>query len=287
MTLKIRLISDTHLEFDLDQSHKTRLADHDAPRPRYLVWDPGNTPADVLVLAGDIMTFEMLDTYDGHFIEWMADRCADYEMVLWIPGNHEYYGMSFLACQRALSEWSEQINAVAKAKGYKGTFYLGDRYTIIKDDVKFICATLWTDFRGGNPLVMQYIQQGMNDYQYINFDKAPLRIEQLLAEHQESRAFIEKEIDNYDGKIVVVSHHQPSYQTILDEFRGDPLNDGYASDLDHLVERVDLWMAGHMHSTQDIRIGDNPLKGRLIRNPRGYFHYRMNEDFNSDFVVDI
>jgi calcineurin-like phosphoesterase family protein len=284
--MKIRLCSDLHLEFDLELAHQTRLVDRNAPRPRYIVWDPGNTPADVLVLSGDILTFDMLDSYNGYFIDWLADRCADYELVIWIPGNHEYYSGRFIRCQARFAEWNARINEIVKTKGYKGTLLLGDRHTVVKNDVKFICTTLWTDFMRDNPLVILYMQNNLKDYKRIKYDQHLLIPPQILAEHKLSRAFIEKEIQ-YDGKVVVISHHAPSYQSIHPNFRGDNLNYGYFSDLDHLVERITLWCHGHTHSSFDYHIGDNPAKGRVVCNPRGYLNYAMNKEFNPALVVDI
>ena len=294
--MKIRILSDLHLEFDLEAAHQTRLRDHDAPRPRYLAWDPGNTPADVLVLAGDILTWDMMYGYMNkdeksgliytHFEGWFADRCEDYDLVIWVPGNHCYYDGRFVNIQKGFAEWTTKINEVAQVKGYKGKLIVGDRFTVMHNDVKFICATLWTDFMRGNPIIMNQIQNGLNDYNRINFKDHRLITPQILEEHQQSRAFIEQEL-NYDGKIVVVSHHAPSYQSVHPNFRGDVLNYAYFSDLDHLVERATLWCHGHTHSSFDYRIGEDLSKGQVVCNPRGYYPEGLNLEFDPNKVVDI
>jgi UDP-2,3-diacylglucosamine pyrophosphatase LpxH len=276
--MKVRLLDDLHLEFDWEAAHKTRLYDPNAPKPRYphMLYDPGNVPADALVLAGDITVLNLCNWAvhpgeDCNEMEgWFVDRLADYELVLHVPGNHEYYGGTFLNYQSKFAEWTQHINAIAKARGYKGIFYCGDRYTVMKDGVKFICATLWTDFHRNDPMVSMRALQMMSDYSQIKFDKKRLLPAQILQEHEESRAFIEKEIANYDGKKVVVTHHAPSAQSVHAVYKSRDLDNYlYYSDLDHLVEQVDLWCHGHTHRCFDYNIG----KGRVVCNPRGYFPY--------------
>ncbi len=65
--MKLQIASDLHIEF----GHNPELRD---------------VGANVLVLAGDIGCADM-DTVD-----WLHDLSSRYEAVLYVAGNHEFYG---------------------------------------------------------------------------------------------------------------------------------------------------------------------------------------------------
>jgi hypothetical protein len=143
------------------------------------------------------------------------------------------------------------------------------------DGVRFLGATLWTDFclhgNGTQATIAMYdAGQYMNDYKRIRLAKKgyrKLRPADTQGWHFRQRSWLQERLaEPFDGKTVVVSHMAPSGHSIEEQYKGDTLSPAYASNLDHLVEQVDLWVHGHVHSSLDYRIG----AGRVVCNPLGY-----------------
>ena len=71
--MTLQYCSDLHLEF---------------PQNRKFISKHAIKPiGDVLLLAGDIVPFVVMDEYDD-FFDYLSDN---FEKVYWVPGNHEYY----------------------------------------------------------------------------------------------------------------------------------------------------------------------------------------------------
>jgi DNA repair exonuclease SbcCD nuclease subunit len=104
--------------------------------------------------------------------------------------------------------------------------------------------------------------------------------------HERSREYLEAELDKpFDGKTVVVTHHAPSINGIEQPELPVDLDAAYASNLDHLVAKADLWIHGHVH-----RAGEYTGKfgGRVTENARGYNDSGLGSvpGFKWDLVVD-
>jgi Icc-related predicted phosphoesterase len=89
--------------------------------------------------------------------------------------------------------------------------------------------------------------------------------------HADSLRYISDQLSRAsDRRVVMVSHHAPSFRSIDPRYRAQrEMNGGYASDLSNLIldnPKIKLWIHGHTHSPHDYMIGDT----RVLCNPRGY-----------------
>lgn len=248
--MKIRVLSDLHLE-------------HGAIALR-----PGDE--DVVVLAGDIHVGDK-------GVRWAAGTFT--APVVYVPGNHEYYGGSlgktFEHLQRAAS--GTQVHVLNNA-------------ALVVNGVRFLGATLWTDYRLTNnaPLAEWDAQTTMNDFKRIRDEGySRLRPHTLVRRHAASRQFLQSALqDGSDVPTVVVSHHAPSELSIAECYRAttDHLSAAYASRLEHLMGHpAVLWVHGHTHDSADYVIAGT----RVICNPRGYRGTQANPGFDPDFFVTV
>ena len=127
----------------------------------------------------------------------------------------------------------------------------------------------------------------MNDYRRVRLSPGygKLRAHDTARLHRRSLQWLREEIPRHAGrKIVVVTHHAPSLQSVPDRFRDDPVSAAYASPLDAFVASsgVHLWVHGHVHDSADYTIGGT----RVLCNPRGY-PSEINERFQAGLVVDV
>jgi len=233
---------------------------------------------DVVILAGDI-------DVGARAVEWATQAFARVP-VLYVHGNHEGYG-------HHLDDVQKDIAMACAASGH---VHFLDRSERVIGGVRFLGATLWTDFKlyGKEASVLAKYDAGqwMNDYKRIRLAKKgyrKLRPDDTEQWHFRDRVWIEERLaEPFDGKTVVITHMAPSERSIAEEYKGDSCSPAFASNLDHPVERADLWIHGHVHHSLDYRIGG----GRVVCNPLGYPGRAdrirpENPVFDQNFIVEI
>jgi len=276
----MRFISDLHLEFQTDRMPPFTIPELD-------------TDADtVLVLAGDVAVAKRPAQYK----DLINDALGRFKHVIWIMGNHEHYSGSV---QTSIPRILKNLG-VSKAMHEHGNLSVIENEVVSIENTDFICATLWTDMANGNPVGMWKVQSMMNDFKRIrtgdatkpgfvdNPYKRPLRPEDTVIWNRESVDFITRSTGKAsltNRKVVVVTHHAPSYRSVGSEFRGSDMNIAYASPLDMLIETLepDYWIHGHMHNTNDYNIG----KTNILSNPRGYVPSELNPEFDPTWTIDL
>jgi hypothetical protein len=261
--MKVKVCSDLHLE----------CCEHNQGVP-----DLGS--GEILILGGDILCARHFKT-NGSLHQVYKDflqRCVDnFDWVLYINGNHEYYGYNY-----------EGTHNVLKENLPEGIHFMDDSVVKIQEWV-FLGATLWTDFRKENPLEMMEAQRYMNDYKTIrigsNYRK--LRPEDTLEFHKKSKQFLLDTLPMFENdKVWVLSHHAPSYQSISTKYRMETTNGAYASHLDELIlshPQIKYFSHGHTHSSFRYHIGEC----EIICNPRGYYNSYNNSGLNLDFDPNL
>ncbi len=248
--MRLRILSDLHVEF----------APCDLPQ----------VEADAVILAGDI--------HPGlKSLDWIVKAFPN-EPVFFVPGNHEYYG-------HALPKLTNDLRA--KAAGSK--VQVMDNDEVILHGVRFLGATLWTDFKlHGNPAHSgAHAAEKMTDYRRIRVSPRYSRLKGLDTArlHAGSIQWLqEKFSQNSLTPTVVITHHAPSERSLRPDFLNDELSPAYASHLDDFVASsgATLWIHGHTHIATDYRLGQT----RVLSNQRGYPDDPA-PGFQPDLVVEI
>ena len=232
------------------------------------------TDADVVILAGDI-------SRPGEAIAW---ACGFAKPVLYVPGNHEFYGGSIAGTLAELSRLSA---------GTPVRVLDGDE--IVLEGVRFLGATLWTDFllsgATQRSAAMQAAQAQMRDFHRIlarDVPPTPFTPEDAATLHARHVAWLEHRLAQpHAGPTVVITHHAPSPRSVHPRFYGSQLNACFVSDVERLVDgrRAALWIHGHTHDSFDYRLNGT----RVVCNPRGYARDGVNENpcFDPGFIVEI
>ena len=246
--MRLLVLSDLHVEVAPYSARAAAIAD-DA--------------YDAVVLAGDIHNGETA-------LRWARDSFPCHRIVQ-IAGNHEFYDSRYDACLARLRATAAELGI---------DFLENDRCEI--DGVEFLGCTLWTDFRLferegrahhlSPEAAMQANQRLMADYFAIGVDDpvqgprsfAPADAARL---HRQSRRWLADALARpARGARVVVTHHLPSWRSVVPRYADSVSNAAFASDVDDLVARADLWIHGHTHSSQHYAIGGCTV----VSNPRGY-----------------
>lgn len=248
--MKLAAYSDLHVEF--------------AP------FAPPRIDADVVVLAGDILC------PGSQAVRWMSDPALfDGRPIVYVPGNHEYYGQEL---------WSEELGMQVEAEQVReqGVHLLQCGETVIQG-VRFLGCTLWTDFELRLPrpdgTIGPRVEEGMracaswlNDYSAIRVGSARkerrLSPDDTLEIHRSHRAWLEQKLaEPFAGPTVVVTHHAPHRGSLSSRFSRDRVSTGFVSELpESFFEVPALWVHGHTHVSFDYRVGNC----RVLCNPRGY-----------------
>jgi predicted phosphodiesterase len=229
--MKIRLLSDLHIEF------------YDSKLPK-------NIGEDVLVLAGDIHAGSV------NVIKYITNQFMDTRPIIYVPGNHEYYGST-------IEQFDKEVQ-----EAFCGTnvhFLNPGQVTI--NNVQFIGATLWSDFNN-DPLTEMLCKRSINDFRQIKaFDIAKAKT--LNREHKQ---FIFNRLDPKPLNIqhrVIVTHFLPAWCCIDKQYLHEgAINHYFANQLDDQIADLEnsTWLHGHTHSKVDKVLGMT----KVTANPYGY-----------------
>ena len=258
--LRIQIVSDLHLE-------------HDNPIPELAV------DVDAIVVAGDLGPIKQPWLLREAVEQWQAIR-----HILYVPGNHEFYGSD-------IDEARQRLTGQCRLHGVT----LLDRHAVTIQGVRFIGATLWTDFRLDG--VAAEPRAHLAALTISDFDGAikhragggRFTTAESVRRHAQDRAFIERELRSTRATgttTVVITHHAPTPQSVAPQFETDARNGAFASDLEGLMAqyRPVLWIHGHMHDAVDVVISET----RVLCNPAGY-HAAANEryGYNPQLCVEM
>ena len=253
--MKLNILSDLHLS----------LGALELPR----------NEADVVILAGDIARPQQALAWASGFAK----------PVLYVPGNHEFYGGSIAGTVAELKRLcaGTQIRVL-------------DKDAVVIDGVRFLGTTLWTDFMlfgagEERTTAMQQALSLMRDFSRIRAGetaKALFTPADSAALFQSHAGWLARKLSElHTGPTVVITHHAPSRRSIHPRFAGSLLNACFVSAAEHLVDggRTRLWVHGHTHDSFDYCLNGT----RVVCNPRGYAKSGVNENplFDPNFIVEL
>ena len=166
----------------------------------------------------------------------------------------------------------------------------------VKGNVRFLGTTLWTDFAafpqyGTREALMKEARYQIIDFTAISVQEKegkrrfePTDAAQL---HKKASVFLSSTLlTPFEGKTVVISHFLPTPRCIDPSYAGQKVNSYFASNMEHVMTDVDLWIHGHTHKSVDFELG----KTRILCNPRGYsrrFDLAENEAFDRTLTLDL
>lgn len=196
--MRILILSDIHAEVwrEAPREAQSLLS---ATHP-----DLSKSMPDVVILAGDI------DVGDRAVI-W-ADENFPGLPVIYVHGNHEAYGDKIDTLKVKLAD----------SCAATGHVHFLDRSELVIGGIRFLGATLWTDFQllGADSAeqAMHCAAAEMNDYRKIRIAKAGFRkIRPLDAAlwHSEDRRWLQERLEQpFDGSTIVVTHMAPSLRSV-------------------------------------------------------------------------
>ena len=252
--MQIQYASDLHLEFPENKE--------------FLKANPLQAKGDILLLAGDIVPFAVVEKYND-FFNYVSDH---FKTTYWLPGNHEYYSFDLATKCGTLNE------------KIRSNVFLVNNIALKQDKINFIFSTLWSKI---SPAKRWQIERGMSDFQVIKYNGARFSAEQFNELHEQSLSFIKQaQLRDNTGKTVVVSHHVPTFMNYPEKYRNDALNEAFAVEMHDFIEDKgpDYWIFGHHHhNTPQFSIG----KTQLITNQLGYMKYGEHQDFSPNAVIKI
>ena len=252
--MKLQYASDLHLEFPENKE--------------FLRIRPLRPEGDILILAGDIVPFSVMNEHSD-FFDYVSGH---FDFTYWIPGNHEYYHSD-------INERSGSFN-----EKIRDNVFLLNNTSVQTGDVRLIFSTLWTKIGPGSQFK---ILLGYSDFHVIMNRGMRLSVEQYNLLNEKCILFLKEELEKKkSGTIVVITHHMPTFMNYPEDLKGDALNEAFAVELSDLIRTTepDYWIFGHEHNSKsEFRIG----KTRLVTNHLGYIRYNEHKGFDEGKVIVV
>jgi predicted phosphohydrolase len=250
--MTIQYCSDLHLEFPVNK--------------KYLDANPIAPKGEILLLAGDIVPFAVMEN-EKAFFDFVSDN---FEQVYWVAGNHEYYRSDILHRTGVVNE------------RIRTNVSLVNNVSVRYKNVRLVFSTLWSKI---DPVREWVIQKAMADFHLIRSGDKKIAVQDYNRLHDACRDFLSHELRNQEEQpTIVVSHHVPTLFHYPEKYRYSELNSAFAVELFEVIESsaVDYWIYGHNHSAvSDFKIG----KTTLTTNQLGYVEYGEHYSFQWDRVI--
>lgn len=232
---------------------------------------------DILLLAGDIFSpafahsCSQINISNNHkqklkkrYKKFFYDVSAKAKQTYYVCGNHEFYGTTTKIARELIYDYIDEYENIR----------LLENESVTHEDIHIFGATLWTDMNRGDPLVTYDIKKQLNDYNYIYLDDlTPIIPEVTIRENSYTRHVLLQFLEKHkDDKTIVMSHHAPSWDCVVDMYKNDKISYAYANvGLDYVLADIgpSFWVHGHMHKKEVKQICERTT---VVCNARGYFN---------------
>lgn len=230
--MKIRIFSDLHI-------HRRNFFDYNYHNE------------DLIIAAGDIG-----EGMDGvRMLEAITPAGVP---VLYVPGNHEYYGYNYYKLNDQFREHNAGGESHVKV-------LLNEVYET--DTVLFAGSTLWTDFDvyGTQAYSADRWAYGLNDSRYIRTDNGGLEASDVISWNHEALKFLDGV--KSDKRMILITHYCPE-KSSHPQWAGSNLNPGFITKIPaHIHNKFYMHIHGHTHDSMDYKLENGPY---VVCNPKGY-----------------
>jgi 3',5'-cyclic AMP phosphodiesterase CpdA len=252
--VKFQIASDLHIEFRNEH---------------YVVASEYITPnADVLILAGDIGNLYKYNQLQ----RFLEDVSKLFQYVLYVPGNHEYYRVNGVpeVSFRTLTE------RLLKLEASIDNLYILNGGSVVIDDVCIAGCTLWT-----NPQVEKIPH-------YIVRIKGMNKVDIYRNTHLKDLRFVDRTIKyckEKNQKLLLVTHHCPTFRTTKGKKDDDMYVSLYATDLENRLrgDYVHTSVCGHVHKNFDFMSTQGT---RVVGNQKGKPRDNLT-DYRPDMIIEV
>ena len=249
--MKFALASDLHFEFHRDGG-------------RALTADLPDT--EVIVVAGDLSNAGCL---------WpsLLLLLGRYKHVIFVFGNHEFYGSSFQSVRQSINKLKFRLPKMRTRGLDLGELHLLDNSTCEIEGQRFVGTSLW--FRHEPNIELKH--HFLNDFNAI---KGAHR--RVYEENRLSLEFLEATVEPTD---VVVTHHLPHAGSIHPKWKNSDFNCFYLCEMEPFIRhrKPKLWVHGHTHNSFSYTVHDT----RVVCNPFGYAGHEENPSFDSNLTIEL
>jgi predicted phosphodiesterase len=230
--MKAQLLSDLHTEF------------HKFFGPlEFLRWIPYEPDLDFLFLLGDIVVPGVQDVDECRQVfEYLGTKAKH---VLYVVGNHEYYG----------SLGKDRTDDILRYIMPSNMVWL-DNNDVTLDGVHFYGGAMWFPDQPFNRL---------HEHEINDFSLIP-DIHDWV--YQSNARFRENGADLIRTDTIVLTHHLPSRKSTPPMYRESTTNCFFVSDEERLIEasKPSLWLHGHTHHPCEYTL----CQTQVVCNPYGY-----------------
>lgn len=254
--MQFRVISDLHVDINSKYYSKFKFD----PKAYYLI-------------AGDIAgsRFKVAKFLNHYKDMGKLNKC------IFVEGNHLGYDVEWKAVDQTKDACYAYLHEQFPIQN--NITFLNNGFKEIGDDIIVVGCTLYTDYNlyDNRELAMMAGEYYLNDFKFVRTYSNlgdDRRVNALDYEKwfKESIQFIAGMCKaNPRHKIVVLTHHAPSIQSMAEKYKNDIISASYTSNLEEFIlshPNIKLWVHGHAHNLSNYTIGNC----QVVANPFGYYN---------------